>query len=155
MKSHGINWCICCEIPFLSSAGYCACCLDSRDLKWVTMNIRIYKPGPLVIYNKIIWHISYNFYPRPALAFGYCHRLHLCMCVCPCVCVCQSVCQSLACPRDNSGPVQAGITKFGPKMQKTLVKVPIVLGGGGGGQLTMVKVNLKVRICPILSLYTP
>ena len=46
-------------------------------------------------------------------------------CVCPSVCL--SVCQSLACPRDNSGPVQARITKFGPKMQNTLVKVPIVL----------------------------
>ena len=65
------------------------------------------------------------FYPRPVLAFGYCLRLRLC--VCPCVC--QSVCQSLACPRDNSGPVQARVSKFGPKMQKTLVKVPIVLGG--------------------------
>ena len=50
-------------------------------------------------------------------------------CVCVCVSVCLYVCQSLACPRDNSGPVQARIAKFGPKMQKTLVKVPIVLGG--------------------------
>ena len=56
-------------------------------------------------------------------------------CVCVCVCVCLSVClsvrmcQSLACPRDNSGPVQAMIAKFGPKMQKTLIKVSIVLGG--------------------------
>ena len=33
------------------------------------------------------------------------------------------------CPRDNSSPVQARITKFGPKMQNTLVKVLIVLGG--------------------------
>ena len=49
-------------------------------------------------------------------------------CVCVCVCVCLSVCQSLACPRDNSVPVQARIAKFGPKMQKTLVKVPIVFG---------------------------
>ena len=65
------------------------------------------------------------FYPRPVLAFGYCRCLRLC--VCPCVC--QSVRQSLACPRNNSGPVQARITKFGPKMQKTLVKVPIVFGG--------------------------
>ena len=48
-------------------------------------------------------------------------------CVCVCVRVC--VCQSLACPRDNLGPVQARIAKFGPKMQKTLVKVLIVLGG--------------------------
>ena len=53
----------------------------------------------------------------------------VCVCVCVCLSVCPSVCQSLACPRDNSGPVQARIAKFRPKMQKTLVKVPIVLGG--------------------------
>ena len=52
-----------------------------------------------------------------------------CVCVCVCVSVCQSVCQSLVCPHDNLGPVQAGITKFGPKMQKTLVKVRICFGG--------------------------
>ena len=52
-----------------------------------------------------------------------------CVCVCVRVCVCQSVCHSLACPCDNLGPVQARIAKFGPKMQKTLVKVPIGLGG--------------------------
>ena len=52
-----------------------------------------------------------------------------CVCVCVCPCVCQFVCQSLACLLDDSGPVQARITKFRPKMQKTLVKVPIVLGG--------------------------
>ena len=39
-----------------------------------------------------------------------------CVCVCVHVCVCQSVHQSLACPRDNSGPVQARINKFGPKV---------------------------------------
>ena len=44
-----------------------------------------------------------------------------------CVCVC--VYQSLACPHDNSSPVQARITKFGPEKQNTLVKFPIVLGG--------------------------
>ena len=27
------------------------------------------------------------FYPRPVLAFGYCHRLRLCVCVSVCVCV--------------------------------------------------------------------
>ena len=47
-------------------------------------------------------------------------------CVCVCVSVCLSVCQSLACLRDNSGPVWARIAKFGPKMQKTLITVPIV-----------------------------
>ena len=43
----------------------------------------------------------FSHYPRPVLAFGYCRCLRLC------VCVCLSVCQSLACPCDNSGPVQA------------------------------------------------
>ena len=71
--------------------------------------------------------MNWVFYPRPVLALEYCHRLRLCVCVR--MCVCESVCQSLACPHDNLGPVQARIAKFGPKMQKTLVKVPIVLGG--------------------------
>ena len=44
-----------------------------------------------------------------------------------CVSVCLSVCQSLVCPSDNSGHVSARITKFGPNMQNTLVRVPIVL----------------------------
>ena len=66
-----------------------------------------------------------NFYPRPVLDFGYCRCVRLCVCLS--VSLCLSVCQSLACPRDNSRPVQARITKFGPKMQKTLVKVSIVL----------------------------
>ena len=80
-----------------------------------------------------------GFYPRPVLAFGYCRCLRLCVCVSVCVCVCLSVCQSLACPRDNSVTInfvelelelwtfQARITKFGSKMQKTLVKVLFVL----------------------------
>ena len=42
------------------------------------------------------------------------------------LCVC--VYQSRACPHDNSSPIQARITKFGPEMQNTLVWVPIVLG---------------------------
>ena len=41
------------------------------------------------------------------------------------VCVC--VYQSLACPHDNSSPVQARITKFGPENQNTLVKIPIAV----------------------------
>ena len=60
------------------------------------------------------------FYPRPVLAFGYCRCLRLCVRVCVCVC------QSRACPHDTSPLVQAIITKFGTKVQNTLVKVPIV-----------------------------
>ena len=33
-------------------------------------------------------HISCDFYPRPVLAFGYCHRLRLWVCVSVCVYVC-------------------------------------------------------------------
>ena len=65
-----------------------------------------------------------HFYPRPVLAFGYCHRLRLWVCVSVCV----YVYQSRACPHDNSSPIQARITKFGPQMQNTLVWVPIVFG---------------------------
>ena len=66
--------------------------------------------------------VPFNFYPRPVLAFGYCHRLRLWVCVSVCVY------QSRACPHDNSSPIQARITKFGPEMQNTLVWVPIVFG---------------------------
>ena len=48
------------------------------------------------------------FYPRPVLAFRYCRCLRLS------VCVSVRVCQPLACPGDNSWPVSARITKFGP-----------------------------------------
>ena len=68
------------------------------------------------------------------MAFGYCYRLRLC--------VCQSVCQPLACPRDNSGPVQARMAKFGPKLQNTLVKIPIVLGGNWPCQIKLKSQNL-------------
>ena len=60
----------------------------------------------------------HNFYQRPVLASGYCHRLCLC------------VYQSLACPYDNLSPVQARITKFGSEKQNTLVNFPIVFGSG-------------------------
>ena len=46
---------------------------------------------------------------------------------CDCVCLC--VCVSMTWPCENSGPVQARVVKFGPKRQKTLVKIPVVLGG--------------------------
>ena len=57
------------------------------------------------------------FYPRPVLAFGYCHRLRLWVCVSVYVCVYQS----RVCPHDNSSPIQTRIIKFGPEMQNTLV----------------------------------
>ena len=69
------------------------------------------------------------------------------------VCVCLPVCVSItSCPRDNSGPVQARIAKFGPKMQKTLVKVPIVLGGNwpwpSRSNLTSKSEFTQVCACP-------
>ena len=60
-----------------------------------------------------------TFYPRPVLTFGYCRCLRVCVRV--------SVRQSSACPCNNSSTVQARITKFGPEMEKTLVKIPIIL----------------------------
>ena len=68
-------------------------------------------------------HLQMDFYPRPICAFGHCH----CLCMCVHVCVCVSVVyQSLACPHDNLWPVEARITKFGPEVQDTLVKISLV-----------------------------
>ena len=66
------------------------------------------------------------YYPRPVMAFGYCRCLRLSVCVCVYVCVC--VRQSSVCPDDNLSPAQATITKFGPEVQNTLIKIPIVFG---------------------------
>ena len=71
-----------------------------------------------------------------------------------CVCLCVYVCvrQSSVCPDDNLWPAQATITKIGPEVQNTLVKIPIVFGGS----LTLafkVKLNLKVTIYSILGLW--
>ena len=52
----------------------------------------------------------------------------ICMCVCVCPCVCVSVCLSQACLHHSSSPVQVWISKFGPEVQNTLVKIPIVWG---------------------------
>ena len=46
-----------------------------------------------------------------------------------CVYVRPPECQPFACPHDNLWPIQARITKFGPEVQNTLVKICIVLGG--------------------------
>ena len=91
-------------------------------------------PKPMIFFvnwtlsNKFQWNLDQNtkmffnvFYPRPVLAFGYCRCLRVC------VCVRVSVRQSSACPCNNSSTVQARITKFGPEMEKTLVKIPIIL----------------------------
>ena len=64
------------------------------------------------------------FYRRPILALGIdCH-----------LCVPPSVCQSWVCPHDNLWSFKARITKFGPKVQNTLLKILSVLFWG---QLTL------------------
>ena len=82
----------------------------------------------------------------PVLAFWYCRCLRLCVCMC--------VYLSLACLHDNSGPIQARITKFGSKMQNTLVKNPIF---GGAIDLDLQgQIYLEiVKIYPILILSAP
>ena len=66
----------------------------------------------------------------------------------PCVRV--SVYQSLACSHDNSRPVQARATKFGPNVQNTLVKVSILKGLST--LIFKVKFDFKIQMYPILSL---
>ena len=44
-----------------------------------------------MVLDSIACNVSFSekhaFYPRPVLAFGYCHRLRLCVCLSVCVCV--------------------------------------------------------------------
>ena len=54
-----------------------------------------------------------------------------------------------ACLRDNSSPVQARATKFGPEVLNTLVKIPVVLGVDWAWH---VKLNLFSKYCLFASL---
>ena len=65
-----------------------------------------------------------------------------------CMCVCLSVCQSRACPLDNSWPIQARITTFGPNVQNTLVKVIVLRGNGPWHSRS--NITLKIKIYQIL-----
>ena len=70
-----------------------------------------------------------------------------------CVCV-KSVCQSLACPRDNSGPVQARVKLGSPNLDQRC-KIPwlsMLRSLLFGGHLTLtfkVELNINLRIYPI------
>ena len=77
------------------------------------------------------WHLQ-----MPVLAFGYCCCLLLCMCVCVYKCPCVNHLLVLAIT------IQALITKFGPTVQNTSVKIPIVLGES----------TVTFKFYPILSL---
>ena len=56
-----------------------------------------------------------NDYPGPVLAFGYYH--------CLCLSVCRCVCQHWACPCNDLWVIQTRITKFGPEVKNTFVKI--------------------------------
>ena len=59
-----------------------------------------------------------------------------------------------ACPHYNSSPNQAKITKFGPEVQNTFVKIPIVLGGNWPrvqGQIWLKKPNFLAS--PLLEIH--
>ena len=50
------------------------------------------------------------------------------VCVCVCICVCMPVNHQVFFPDDNLSAAQGTITKIGPEVQNTLVKIPIVFG---------------------------
>ena len=115
-----------------------SCSWNIVNAAWVSLSVATHcksisfiaaQNGAIVVgfISRAIYSFRYRFYPRPVLAYGYCRCLRLCVCLSS-LSACLSVFQSRACPRDNWGPVQARVAKFGPKMQKTLVKVRIVLG---------------------------
>ena len=57
------------------------------------------------------------------MAFGYCHRLRLSVCVY----VCMSVNHQFVWTK-NLSPAQTTITKIGPEVPNILVKIPVTFG---------------------------
>ena len=92
--------------------------------------------------------VNSTFYPRPVLSLGYCFSPPS-VCVCVYVWVC--IHQSWVCPCDHLSRVQNRITKFGPEVQNTLVKIPFVFGINWPWP-SRLNFNFKVKIYPILSL---
>ena len=68
-----------------------------------------------------ILRICISFLPEALLAYGYCHRL--CLCVCVSVCVSPFFCQD-----DNSSHVPARITWFGRNYAKHFASGPYCFG---------------------------
>ena len=62
---------------------------------------------------------TFVFYPRPVMAFGYCHCLRLSVCVCP------STFPFRAITHHSFSLEPSNLDR---KMQNILVKIPIVLG---------------------------
>ena len=109
--------------PFTNQASYIGGLMllsQTQKCKVGVNNIVIESNG--YDFTKLTLLITTHFHPRTILAIGYCCCLRMC------VCVCLFVCQSRACPCDNSSPIQGRITKFGPRVKNTFGKIPIILG---------------------------
>ena len=83
------------------------------------------------------------FYPRPVMAFWYCHRLRLSVCLCVCVSVNHQFVRTITCH-----PLNLQSPKIGPEVQNTLVKIPV-----HWHWLSRSNWTLKVKIYPILGLW--
>ena len=103
------------------------CTVESGILCWNDSTVQSWRQTPLLsvlyCFGELICYAGYVESKLFLSETNFGLRV-LSLSVSGCVCVCVCVYQSLACPLDNSGPVQARITKFGPKMRNTLVEVP-------------------------------
>ena len=100
---------------------------DAGNGPYSSLNMRILTQ--LLIF--AFWSFLRPFLPKASFGLRVL-SLPASVCLCVRVSVCSfvrvCVCQSRACPHDNSPLIQGRITKFGTKVHKTLVKVPIVFG---------------------------
>ena len=111
--------------------------------KWPTIISRAPDLGWAISYSPFLGSQS-NFLPEALLAFGYCHRLYLCVCVSVCV-------STFACPDDNSSHVPARITWFERKDAKHFALGPSCFGGWLSS-IFHVKFNLFLKFCLFASL---
>ena len=117
------------HLPVICDISNMTSCISSRQLSYIKSPVvNCNAIDSIMRYQQhITWAmctVLFCYVLLPEASFGL-RVLSLPACVCVCVRV--SVRQSSACPCNNSSTVQARITKFGPEMEKTLVKIPIIL----------------------------
>ena len=101
--------------------------------------------GKLPHWATYTWHWCVNILSDARLAFAHCRCIRVCVCLCLCVRVCvrPCVCQSRACPHDNSSSMQARIIEFGQRLKTPWLRSLLLWGRWNFADKVKIDLNSK------------